>query len=229
MNGSSLTDILCKPSSTQRYHHNLKKGSVHMPRTTAAMVNSTKAFFLKNVFTSSLVMSSTFFLAFRERSWMSSRIRCTRLRERGFSPLLLVMATAPSYLYFLDKSAVWPDRANPKLSRNVLKCSQGRKGCHLFYTLTASIWLHVSANLKWFKHNTLFHMNLEKKKNNGFWLAGVHLISLSVAEKNFDFIWSYMQLKNESFQMKNKDLNCHYRTQASAFFWTCKVICSVWT
>lgn len=64
----------------------------HSPTTTAPIVNSTKAFFLRKLFTSSLLMSSTFFLALRERRWMLSRMRCTWLRERGFfSPVLLVM------------------------------------------------------------------------------------------------------------------------------------------
>lgn len=134
MNGVSLT-IFCVTflnMSVQRNHHHLRNGGMHLPRATAPMVKSTKAFLLKKVLTSSLVMSSTFFLAFRERSWMSSRILCTRLRERGFSPLLLVMAAAVSYLYPLYKSAVWLDRANPKLPE--LKFSQKRKG-HSFLHL----------------------------------------------------------------------------------------------
>lgn len=196
MNGASMTTfcVTFLNMSVQRNQHNLRNGRMHLPRTTAPMVNSTKAFFLKKVLTSSLVMSSTFFLAFRERSWMSSRIRCTRLRERGFSPLLLVMAVALNCLYPLYKSAVWPDRANPKLPD--LKCSQDKKGhCFLHFdylcmNICVSSCETVSTQELWKNNMTTASSFIEarnkkhkqneaamSRKNNGFWLAGVHLIA----------------------------------------------------
>lgn len=197
MNGVSLT-IFCVTflnMSVQRNHHHLRNGGMHLPRATAPMVKSTKAFLLKKVLTSSLVMSSTFFLAFRERSWMSSRILCTRLRERGFSPLLLVMAAAVSYLSILctNQPSDWTEQTPSFLNWNFHK----RGKDIVFYICTASVWMHVSAHLNFTrthkeksrtslravqkqkkqKKKTKQDSCVQKQKHNAFWLAGVPLIS----------------------------------------------------
>lgn len=73
----------------------------HLPMTTAVMVKSTKAFLMKNPFTSSLEMFCTLFLASCDRNrslslmwWSPLRLCC------GFSPLLWVI-----FRPFLQKSA----------------------------------------------------------------------------------------------------------------------------
>lgn len=52
----------------------------YTPTTTAATVNSTKAFFLRKAWMSSLEISSTFLFAFMVRMWMPSLSRCILLQ-----------------------------------------------------------------------------------------------------------------------------------------------------
>lgn len=71
-----------------------RKGS-HSPRITAATVKRTKAFRVKNPFTSLLVMFSTLFLANRDRVWIADRIWWRPLWFLcAFSPLLWTIAAS---------------------------------------------------------------------------------------------------------------------------------------
>lgn len=64
----------------------------HLPMTTAEMVRSTKAFLMKNPFTSSFVMFSTLLMANCDRDWILSLIWWSPFRLLcWFSPLLWVI------------------------------------------------------------------------------------------------------------------------------------------
>lgn len=88
----------------------------HLPMTTAEMVRSTKAFLMKNPFTSSFVMFSTLLMANCDRDWILSLIWWSPFRLLcWFSPLLWVIFR----LFFLIKKMQGrrPDVQGPKQRR----------------------------------------------------------------------------------------------------------------
>ncbi len=88
------------------YQLNYQKKSSHLPIMTAATVKITKAFLMKNPFTSSLVMFSTLFLASSDRDWIPARIWWRPLRLLcGFSPLLWVIIAPGNLQNLLWKCA----------------------------------------------------------------------------------------------------------------------------